>query len=75
MFIHFSFYNSCISKFAYLLLLYHYIHIPFVNFLINVEDQRSSVKTESDDVIRGRVKTEKKSETFNLLWTPEEQKR
>ncbi|XP_060561473.1 ZZ-type zinc finger-containing protein 3-like [Ruditapes philippinarum] len=40
-----------------------------------VEDQKCSVKMESDDVIRGRVKTEKKSETFNLLWTPEEQKR
>ncbi|XP_053381078.1 ZZ-type zinc finger-containing protein 3-like isoform X2 [Mercenaria mercenaria] len=45
------------------------------NNISSLEDQKSSVKTESEGVIRGRVKTEKKSETFNLLWTPEEQKR
>jgi len=28
-----------------------------------------------DHVVRGRVKTETKSETFNQLWTTEEQKR
>ncbi|KAL4219665.1 hypothetical protein ACF0H5_022237 [Mactra antiquata] len=34
-----------------------------------------SIKNESGEVIRGRIKTEKKSDTFNQLWTAEEQRR
>lgn len=40
----------------------------------NIDDSKSQ-KTEPDEVVRGRVKTEKKSDTFNLPWTPEEQKK
>lgn len=38
-------------------------------------DESKIEKTESEDIVRSRVKTEKKSDTFNLPWTPEEQKR
>lgn len=39
------------------------------------EDVKPVIKIDSEDLVRGRVKSENKSNTFNQLWTPEEQKR
>lgn len=38
-------------------------------------DEPKLVPSDADTVVRGRVKSESKPETFNQLWTAEEQKR